>query len=114
MIQLYADENVDDRIIRGLRLRGIDIITAVEAGMTGKADAEQLSYASLNSRVLLTSDQDFIEMHPRWIREGRQHAGIIYYSQYHVTVGTCIWGVKLVLDVLSPEEMQNHLEFIPT
>lgn len=113
MIQLYADENVDDRIIRGLRLRGIDIITAVEAGMTGKPDSEQLSHASSDGRVLLTSDQDFLELHPRWIQEGRRHAGIIYYSQYRVTVGTCIWGVKLIIDLLSPEEMQNHLEFIP-
>lgn len=113
MIQLYADENVDDRIIRGLRLRGLDMITAVEAGMIGKTDSEQLSHASLRSRVLLTSDQDFLELHPRWMQEGRQHAGIIYYSQYRVTVGTCIWGVKLIVDVLSPKEMQNHLEFIP-
>ena len=113
MIQLYADENVDDRIIRGLRLRGIDIKTAVEAGMTGKPDAEQLSHASLDGRVLLTSDQDFLELHPRWIQEGRRHVGIIYYSQYRVTVGTCIWGVKLIIDVLSPEDMQNHLEFVP-
>ncbi len=36
MIRLYADENVDDRIIRGLRLRGIDFVTVVEAGMIGK------------------------------------------------------------------------------
>ena len=35
MIRLYADENVDDRIIRGLRLRGIDILTVFEAGMIG-------------------------------------------------------------------------------
>jgi len=113
VIQLYADENVDDRIIRGLRLRGIDVITAIEADMIGKSDSEQLSHASLNGRVLLSSDQDFLGLHPRWIREGKQHAGIIYYSQYRVTVGTCIWGVKLIVDVLSPEEMQNHLEFIP-
>jgi hypothetical protein len=52
-------------------------------------------------------------LHPRWIKEGRQHSGIIYYSQYDVRVGTCIWGVKLIVDLLSPEEMINHLEFIP-
>lgn len=56
MIRLYADENVDDRIIRGLRLRGIDIVTVVEAGMIGKSDPAQLSRAELEDRVLLTSD----------------------------------------------------------
>ena len=113
MIRLYADENVDDRIVRGLRLRGIDILTVVEAGMIGKPDSEQLSYASLNGRVLLTSDQDFLKLHLRWVEQSREHAGIIYYSQFHVGVGTCIWGVKLIMDLLSPEEMRNHLEFIP-
>jgi hypothetical protein len=114
VIQLYADENVDEGIVRGLCLRGLDIITAVDAGMIGKTDSEQLSHAFIHGRVLLTSDQDFLELHFRWMQEGRQHAGIIYYSQYRVTIGTCIWGVKLIVDVLSPEEMQNHLEFIPT
>lgn len=112
MIRLYADENVDDRIIRGLRLRGIDIGTVIEARMIGKPDPEQLSRATLDGRVLLTSDQDFLELHLSWMREGREHAGIIYYSQFHVSVGTCIWGVKLIVDLLSPEEMRNHLEFI--
>ena len=112
MIRLYADENVDDRIIRGLRLRGIDIVTVVEAGMIGKPDPEQLSRATSDGRVLLTSDQDFLELHLSWMREGKEHAGIIYYSQFHVSVGTCIWGVKLIVDILSPEDMNNHLEFI--
>lgn len=112
MIRLYADENVDDRIIRGLRLRGIDIVSVVESGMTGKPDPEQLSRAASDGRVLLTSDQDFLELHLRWLREGREHSGIIYYSQFHVSVGTCIWGVKLIVDLLSPDEMRNHLEFI--
>ncbi len=113
MIRLYADENVDERIIRGLRLRGIDILTVFESGMIGGPDPEQLSHASHNGRVLLTSDQDFLKLHLCWIEEGREHAGIIYYSQFHVGVGTCIWGVKLIVDLLSMGEMRNHLEFIP-
>jgi hypothetical protein len=112
VIQLYADENVGDRIIPGLRRRGLEIITTVEAGLIGNTDAEQCSHATLHSRVLLTSDRDFLELHSRWIREGKQHAGILHYSQDHATVGTCIWGVKLIVDVLTPDEMKNHLEFI--
>ena len=112
MIRLYADENVDDRIIRGLRQRGLDIVTVVEAGLAGRSDPEQLSHATLDGRVLLTSDQDFLQLHLRWMGEGKEHAGIIYYSQFHVSLGACIWGVKLIADLLSPEEMRNHLEFI--
>ena len=112
MIRLYADENVDDRIIRGLRRQRADVVTVVEAGMTGKPDSEQLTRATVDGRVLLTSDQDFLDLHRRWMREGKAHAGIIYYSQFQVSVGACIRGVKLVLDLLSHEEMKNQLEFI--
>lgn len=87
-------------------------MTAVWAGMTGKPDEEQLSYAFQTGSVLLTSDQDFLRLHLQWMREGKPHAGIIYYSQSHVSVGTCIWGVKLIADLLTPEDMRNHLEFI--
>ena len=59
MTRLYADENVDDRIAHGLCLRGIDTVTGVEAGMLRKPDPEQLSHATSDGRVLLTSDQDF-------------------------------------------------------
>jgi predicted nuclease of predicted toxin-antitoxin system len=86
VIRLYADENVDDRIVRGLRQRGVDVMTAVWAGMTGKPDEEQLSYAFQTGSVLLTSDQDFLRLHLQWMREGKPHAGIIYYSQSHVSV----------------------------
>lgn len=113
MIRLYADENVDDRIIRGLRHWGMHVATVVEAGMTGKPDPEQLSYAAQNGFVLLTSDQDFLGLHKQWAQEGISHAGIIYYSQFHVAIGTCIRGVKLIADLLTQEEMRNHLEFIP-
>ena len=112
MIRLYADENVDDRIIRGLRLRGIDVATVVEAGMAGKSDPKQLSYATRNGWVLLTSDQDFLNLHMQWVQESKAHAGIIYYSQFQVAIGTCIWGVKLIADLLTQEDMRNHLEFI--
>ena len=112
MIRLYADENVDDRIVRGLRQRGTFITTVIDAGMSGKSDGEQLSYAAEKGLVVLTSDQDFLILHSRWLREGKTHAGIIYYSQFHVAVGTCIWGVKLIVDLLTDEEMKGHLEFI--
>jgi len=35
VIALYADENVDQRIIHGLRRRGVDVLTAQEAGLLG-------------------------------------------------------------------------------
>ena len=112
MIRFYADENVDERIVRGLRLRGVDVMTVYEARMIGRSDEDQLTKATSDGRVLITTDQDFLRLDRQWSLEGKAHAGIIFYSQYHTSVGTCIWRVKLITDLLTPEEMMNHLEFI--
>jgi Domain of unknown function (DUF5615) len=45
--------------------------------MAGKPDSSQLAHATGDDRTLLTCDQDFLELHQRWMREGRIHAGIV-------------------------------------
>jgi len=46
VIPLYADENVDRRIVQGIRRRGIDVLTAHEAGLTGRVhDQKHLALA---------------------------------------------------------------------
>jgi hypothetical protein len=112
VIRFYADENVDERIVLGLRLRGVDVLTAHAATMIGRSDEDQLSKSTFEGRVLITSDQDFLRLDRQWSVEGKTHSGIIFYSQYHTNVGTCIWGIKLIADLLAPEEMMNHVEFI--
>ena len=39
-VALYMDENVHGGITNGLRLRGVDIVTAQEDGHSGAADCE--------------------------------------------------------------------------
>jgi predicted nuclease of predicted toxin-antitoxin system len=112
VIRFYADENVDERIVRGLRLRGVDVLTALAPTMIGRSDEDQLSKSTFEGRVLITSDQDFLRLDRQWSVEGKTHSGIIFYSQYHTNVGTCIWGIKLIADLLAPEDMVNHVEFI--
>jgi hypothetical protein len=42
-IRLYMDEDAEERaLVRGLRARGIDVLTIWEAGMVGRTDREQL------------------------------------------------------------------------
>ena len=39
------DENVPSAIVNGLRLRGCEILTTQEAGMSRASDEEQLTFA---------------------------------------------------------------------
>jgi hypothetical protein len=45
MIPLYMDEHIPRAIANGLRLRGIDLLTAQEDNFSGRSDAELLDRA---------------------------------------------------------------------
>ena len=86
-IRFYTDEQVARAVVRGLRRRGVDVLTVPEAGTLGVSDAEQLQRASDEERVIFTHDDDFL----RLAAEGADHAGIVYASQER-RVGEIIRG----------------------
>ena len=43
---------MDGEVVRGLRSRGIDLVTAAEAGMIRRTDKDHLSFATAQGRVL--------------------------------------------------------------
>ena len=51
-IRYHLDEHIDTAIAVGLRRRGIDVSTTTEAGLLGARDAEQITFATANQRVL--------------------------------------------------------------
>ncbi|GCE62676.1 hypothetical protein [Microcystis aeruginosa] len=52
MLALYLDEDsMDQSLVAALRARGVDVITATEAGMLGRSDSERLDYWSVNSKI---------------------------------------------------------------
>ena len=54
-IRLYFDEDAQrTSLIRALRARQFDILTANEANQVGISDAEQLAFASSQNRAIFT------------------------------------------------------------
>lgn len=101
------DEQVPNSVINGLRLRGVDVLTTKEADLLGGADKEHLSFASRQGRILFTHDADFLRLHA----QGVEHHGIVYAHQ-RAPVGNIIRGLMLINQVLEPDDMKNHLEFL--
>src|SRR5437764_904912 len=64
-IALYFDEDSQDSsLIRALRLRGVDVISASESRMNGRLDAKQLQWSSAHNRVLYSCNgRDFYKLH---------------------------------------------------
>lgn len=106
-VRFYTDEHVPNSVVKGLRLRGIDVLTTKEAGMLGKIDEEHVAFAKQEKRVIFTQDEDFLRLHS----EGVDHSGIVYAHQ-RTPVGDIVRGLMLIHQVLKADEMENHLEFL--
>lgn len=106
-IKFYCDEHVDLAIASALRKRGVDILTAQEAGMLGAADEMHLQLAVSQNRVIFTQDTDFLRLH----KSGAAHHGVIY-SHRSTPIGKVIQGLLLIFQVLTEEEMKNHVEYL--
>jgi hypothetical protein len=80
--QVYLDEDVHSAVAAGLRRRGFDVLTTLEAGRSGTSDGEQLSFATGERRVLVTFNRgDFARLHAEYASSGRIHAGIVVSRQ---------------------------------
>jgi len=111
-IKIYTNESVPVAIAEGLKRRGIDAQSCQDVENYGLTDEQQLDYACKNEFVIFTHDDDFLKLSARYIAQGKRHPGIIYSHQRNYSLGECIRRIKLVVDILSPVEMRNHIEFL--
>lgn len=77
-VRLYMDVHVPFAMSTGLRLRGIDILTAPEDGAAKLKDAELLDRAAALGRVVFTRDKDFLRE-----ATSRQQAGLAFSGVIH-------------------------------
>ena len=81
-ITLLLDEDVRPILGEILRQRGYDAIHVLDAGRTGKSDAEQLAYAVSQRRTILTHNiRHFRLLNQRYHEEGMQHFWILLSAQ---------------------------------
>jgi uncharacterized protein with PIN domain len=101
------DEHVATAVTRGLRARGVDVVTAQESRLLAASDEEHLDQAAAQGRVIFTQDADFLRLHAK----GLSHAGIVYAHQ-QTPIGDVIRGLMLIYQVLEPRDMHSHVEFL--
>lgn len=106
-IRYYTDEHIGKAVIRGLRQRGVDVLTTPEADNLSADDEEHLVFALAERRVIFTQDDDFLKL----ASSGKAHAGIVYAPQ-HSQTGEIIQGLMLIYQVLEAEEMVSNIEYL--
>ncbi len=112
-VALYLDVHVRWAVTAGLRLRGVDVMTAQEDGADEMNDSELLDRARAMERVVFTLDEDFLREAHRRQKAGEDFAGVIYAHQLNITVGQCVADLELIAKVYEPEDMSNRVEHLP-
>jgi uncharacterized protein with PIN domain len=112
-VAIYMDEQVPLPIKRGLRLRGVDVITVQDESGDGHDDEAVLNHAERLGRVLFTRDEDFLEIAAERQRNGVFFRGIVYAHQQTVSYRQCIDDLELIALAGSPEEFENRVYHLP-
>ena len=111
-VRLYMDHNVCRPITAGLRLRGVDVLTAFEDDSHELDDPNILDRAGELGRVLYTEDTDFLTEAATRQRLGIQFAGVIYgHQSLEVRVG--IDDLELIARASEPEDLRNQVLYLP-
>ena len=80
MLRLFIDENFDQRILRGLRLRypAFDFVVVQATSLQGAKDPSLLAWAAEQQRILVTYDLKTIPKHAyERIEAGEGMPGVI-------------------------------------
>lgn len=113
-IQLYLDEDtMDADLVHALRIRGVDLSTALEQAMIQRDDRDHLELATSQGRVLYSFNVgDFQRLHTKYLRGASHHAGIILAQQQLYNIGEQMRRLLRIIASLSAEEMIDSLVFL--
>jgi predicted nuclease of predicted toxin-antitoxin system len=107
-ILFYFDQHIPGAVAVGLRQRGVDVLTAQEAGRCGLPDPDQLTWATAEDRVVVTFDSDYLALNA----SGLSHAGIAWCPATKYSIGQLVHVLLLVHGVLERDDMRNHVEHL--
>jgi hypothetical protein len=112
-IAFYLDENMPRAIAIGLRVRGVDVLTAQEDNHRQTDDSILLDRAGALSRVMVSFDADMLAIGTRRQRENIPFSGIIYAHPTRISVGDILRELELIAEIGKPEDLANTIFYLP-
>jgi hypothetical protein len=105
---IYLDECVNHYATRFLVRRGVSLVTAQAAGMSGADDEDQLRYATANGWLLLTTNmQHFIRLHTIFRTYEWAHSGIVTVPESPI-FDRLAFRCAMMLDWIASEFLDQH------
>ena len=113
-IRLYLDEDtMDGDLVRALRIRGVDVTTALEQGMIRRDDIDHLELANSEGRVLYSFNMsDYQQLHSEYLTLGKHHSGMILAQQRRHSIGEQMRRLLKIVAQVSAEEIKDSLVFL--
>lgn len=114
-IRFLFDEDVDHRILRGLRRREptVDIAAVQEVGLRSRPDPDILAWAAENQRLLVTQDVNTMTKHvSERLEAGKELSGVLFIPR-DVTISTAIDDLLLVWSATAAEDWRDRYDFLP-
>jgi len=115
MIRLLIDENFNNHILRGVKLRlpQLDFVLAKHVGLAGLPDPVLLEWAAQENRTILTHDiKTMIPDAIQLIAQSEPMAGAILVPQL-LNIGLAISDLELLLECFSQAELRDSIRYLP-
>jgi hypothetical protein len=112
-LAFYLDENMPRVIAVGLRLRGVNVLTAQEDNRRKTDDAILLERASTLGRVMVSFDADMLAISVSHQRENIPFSGVIYAHPTRISVGDLLRELEIIAEAGGPEDLANTILYLP-
>ena len=115
MLKLAADENFNQKILRGLQRRktDIDIVRIQDHSLQGKDDPTVLAWAAQEGRLLITHDASTITKYAfARVRSGQPMPGVLEVGR-GVPIGQAIEDILLLYEYSLEGEWEGQILYLP-
>ena len=115
MAKFLADEDFNNRIVRGLyrRLPSLDLVRAQNAGLMEHHDTEVLAWAAQEGRILLTHDfATMLDFAYSRVEQGLPLPGVVAISQ-SLPIGEAIEELAAFIECSLEGEWEGQVVHLP-
>jgi hypothetical protein len=115
MLRLLADENLNNNLVRALRMRApeLDLVRVQDVGLAGANDPAVLQWAADEGRIVLTHDVSTMTRHAyERVEAGQSMPGLVEVA-YGAQLGLVIDDLLLFATASRDGEWEGQVLYVP-
>jgi len=113
LLRFLADEGFSHAVTRQLRERGVDVVTAQEAGLVGSPDPVILEWAAYHGRIVVTSDVSTMPDHAYARMQADLPMPGLFVAHQGTGIGVIVEELHTIAACSLDREWENQARYIP-